>query len=364
MTRTLECIQERLVLYVKLEKMKKLNFGIRLIIFAGVLYVSTPALAQQEGQYLNLATNPFMVNPAAGGLSDVFQLELLSRRQWMGYNGGPRSLFLVGHSQFKVGKAKEDAWQEFNSANSTLFQSPERTVGKMKHIVGGKALYEAIGPFVKTSAYGSYAFHLPFTRTVNFGAGIGLGWSNLGLDQDRVVLYQTDDSAYDQFLGNSSSQNILDANAGVVFYGKKLFVGLSATQFLKNDVVFQNVVTESNFNRHYFVVAKYQFTLNEQFELEPTAVAKFAENSPFSGDFGARLIYGKSSWFALQYRTSNALTFQLGSNLIKNIYLSYGYELGIGPLRAGTNGTHELQLGFYLGKNRNVAKEIKEKSKE
>lgn len=344
--------------------MNKLHSIFRFGIFAALLVGAYPALAQQEGQYLNLATNPFMVNPAAGGLSDVFQLELSSRRQWLGYDGGPRSLFLVGHSQFKVGKNKENALNEFNAENTTLFQSPERTVGKIKHVVGGKALLEAIGPFAKTSIYGSYAFHLPFTKTVNFGAGIGLGWSNLGINQERVVLYQQDDSAYDQFLGNTSSQNILDANAGIVFYSEKLFVGLSTTQLLKNDVVFQDVVTESNFNRHYFVVAKYRFTLNEQFEIEPTAVAKFAESSPFSGDFGARLIYGKSSWFAVQYRTSNALTFQIGSNIIKNIYVSYGYELGMGPLRTGTNGSHELQLGFYLGRNRNVAKEIKGKTNE
>lgn len=344
--------------------MKKQHFTVRLVIFAALLLGVNAAMAQQEGQYLNLATNPFMVNPAAGGLSDVLQLELSSRRQWLGYEGGPRSLFLVGHSQFKVGKSENAVLNEFNSANATLFQSPERTVGKIKHVVGGKALYDAIGPFMKTSVYGSYAFHLPFTRTVNFGAGIGLGWSNLGVNQERVVLHQADDSAYDQFLVNSSSQNILDANAGIVFYGEKLFVGLSTTQFLKNDVVFQNVATESNFNRHYFVVAKYRFTLNELVEIEPTAVAKFAENSPFSGDFGARFIYGKSSWFTLQYRTSNALTFQIGSNLIKNIYVSYGYELGLGPLRTGTNGSHELQLGFYLGKNKTAAKENKEKSKE
>ncbi len=357
-------IQETLVLYVKLKQMKKSKSVVRLISFSFIVLAFSPLIAQQEGQYLNLSNNPFMVNPAAGGLSDVFQLELSSRRQWLGYEGGPRSLFLVGHSQFKVGKSKDAVLNEFNSANTTLFQSPERSVGKIKHVVGGKALYDAIGPFMKTSVYGSYAFHLPFTRKVNFGAGIGLGWSNLGVNQERVVLYQADDSAYDQFLGNSSTQNILDANAGVVFYGEKLFVGLSTTQLLKNDVVFQNIATESNFNRHYFVVAKYRFTLNEQFEIEPSAVAKFAENSPFSGDFGARLIYGKSSWFALQYRTSNALTFQIGSNLIKNIYVSYGYELGMGPLRTGTNGSHELQLGFYLGNNRNVAKETKENSKD
>ena len=78
----------------------------------------------------------------------------------------------------------------------------------MKHVVGGRAMYESIGPFNKTSISGSYAFHLPFTKKVNFGAGIGLGWSNLGINQNRVVLYQEDDAAYNQFLGNTSSQNI------------------------------------------------------------------------------------------------------------------------------------------------------------
>ena len=225
-------------------------------------------------------------------------------------------------------------------------------------------MYDAIGPFVKTSVYGSYAFHLPFTKTVNFGAGIGLGWSNLGVLQDRVVLFQEDDAAYNQFLGNTSSQNILDANGGIVFYGENLFVGLSTTQLLKNSVEFDDVVTSSNFNRHYFMVAKYNFDLSDQFSVEPTVVAKYVQNSPFSADLGARFTYNNASWLALQYRTSNAFTVQIGTNIVKNIYAAYGFEFGTGPLRAGTNGTHELQLGFYIGKNRNTAKEIKESKEE
>lgn len=340
--------------------MKNTFHPLTFLLLSSMLCFSLEMSAQQEGHYLSMASNPFMLNPAAGGLSDVSQVELLSRNQWSGYTGGPRSFTLVGHSEFRVGKETDKVLKEFNPSNAMLFQNPKRTVGKMKHIAGGKALFDAIGPFVKTSVYGSYAFHLPFTKTINFGAGIGLGWSNLGVLQERVVLFQQDDAAYSQFLGNTSTQNILDANAGIVFYSEKFFVGVSTAQLLRNSVVLQNVVTESNYNRHYFIVAKYQFELNEEFSIEPTVVAKFAENSPFSGDFGARILYNNSTWFAFQYRTSNALTFQLGSNIVKNIYASYGYELGIGPLRKGSNGTHELQLGFYIGRNRNTAKEIKQ----
>lgn len=319
--------------------------------------------AQQEGHYLNMASNPFMLNPAAGGMANVAHIELSSRNQWSGYNGGPRSVLLVGHTPIKVGDKSEGSLDEFNSDNSMLFQSPKRSTGVMKHVVGGKAVYDAIGPFVKTSVYGSYAFHLPFTKKVNFGGGIGLGWSNLGIIQDRVILFQEDDAAYNQFLGNTSSQNIIDANAGVVFYGEKLFVGISTTQLLKNSVEFTDVVTESNFNRHYFLVAKYNLSINEQFSIEPSVVTKYVQNSPISADLGARFIYNNASWLALQYRTSNAITFQLGTNIIQNIYAAYGYEFGTGPLRTNTNGTHELQIGFYIGNNRNTAKEIKESKK-
>lgn len=340
--------------------MKKAFQTISYLLAATFICSSADMFAQQEGHYLNMASNPFILNPAAGGLSDVAHIELSSRNQWTGYSGGPRSVLLVGHTQLKVGKSSNSGLQEFNTDNSMLFQSPKRSTGKMKHVVGGKAVYDAIGPFVKTSVYGSYGFHLPFTKKINFGAGLGLGWSNLGILQDRVVLYQENDGAYDQFLGNTSSQNILDANAGVVFYGENLFFGLSTTQLLKNSVEFDDVVTTSSFNRHYFLVAKYNFDLSEQFSLEPTVVAKYIQNSPFSADIGARFIYNKASWLALQYRTSNAFTFQVGTNIVKNIYVSYGFEIATGPLRTATSGTHELQLGFYIGKNRNMAKEIKE----
>ena len=344
--------------------MKKAIQHISYLLAATIICLSATTFAQQEGHYLNMASNPFMLNPAAGGMSDVAHIELSARNQWSGYSGGPRSVLLVGHTQLKVGGNSDGGLKEFNQENAKLFKSPTRSTGGMKHVVGGKALHDAIGPFIKTSVYGSYGFHLPFTKKVNFGAGLGVGWSNLGVIQSRVVLHEKDDAAYNQFLGNTSSQNILDVNAGVVFYGENLFLGVSTTQLLKNDVRFEDVVTESNFNQHYFLVAKYNFDLSEEFSIEPTVVAKYVENSPLSADFGARFIYNKASWLAFQYRTSNAITFQVGTNIVKNIYVSYGFEVATGPLRNGTSGTHELQLGFYIGKNRNTSKEIKDSKKE
>ena len=324
----------------------------------GLLCTTLNVSAQQEGHFSNLANNPYILNPAAGGMMNVLNIESTTRFQWLGYNGGPRSIMVTANSpvNFKKGANARD---EFNVSDEFLFEQPTRSTGKTKHVIGGKFLNDAIGPFMKTSLYGTYAIHLAFSKNINFGAGIGLGWSNYGINNDRVTLYHENDITYSEFLGTSTSQNFLDANAGIVFYSDKLFAGISMMQAFNNKAAFENVVTESSFNRHYFLTAKYKFETRGDISVEPILVGKYVANSPLSFDIGSRIIYRNSAWGGLQFRTSNALLFQVGSTLIKNLYLNYSYEYSIGKIRMANNGTHEIQLGIYLGNNRNIDKEIK-----
>jgi type IX secretion system PorP/SprF family membrane protein len=315
--------------------------------------------AQQEYQFANTANNPFLLNPAAGGLTDVMQFEASTRMQWLGYEGGPKTILLSGSSQIGFGKSGEKALSEFNVHDEALFEGPKVSAGKNKHIIGGKIWNDAIGPFSKTSIQGSYAYHLPLTKSINFGVGLGFGYSNFRLDESKVVLYQSDDNTYAQFLGSASQQSLGDAQAGIVVYNEKFFVGLSGTQVLNNDVKLNQILTNSFFSRHYFMIAKYKIEGEGDLAIEPTAVVKYTGNSPWSFDLGARALYKNSSWFGVQYRTNSGLIFQVGSNLIKNLYVSYSYEHSMGKIRTAGNATHEIQLGYYLGKNRNVDKELK-----
>jgi len=316
--------------------------------------------AQQEYQFANTASNPFLLNPAAGGLTDVMQFEVTTRMQWLGYEGGPRTILLSGNSQIGIGNSGEKALSEFNIHDETLFEGPKVSTGKTKHILGGKIWNDAIGPFSKTSIQGSYAYHLPLTKSINIGVGLGFGYSNFRLDETKVVLHQSDDNTYAQFLGSASQQGLGDAQAGLVLYNEKFFIGLSGTQVLNNAVKLNQILTNSFFSRHYFMIAKYRIEGSGDIAIEPTAVIKYTGSSPWSVDAGARVLYRNTSWFGLQFRTNSGLIFQVGSNLIKNLYVSYAYEYSMGKIRTAGNATHEIQLGYYLGKNRNIDKELKE----
>ena len=57
------------------------------------------SIAQQEYQFANTAFNPFLLNPAAAGLTDVAQFDVIARTQWLGYDGAPRTFLVSGSSQ-------------------------------------------------------------------------------------------------------------------------------------------------------------------------------------------------------------------------------------------------------------------------
>lgn len=321
------------------------------ILTLSFIALSLNGIAQQEAYFLNNVNNPFILNPAAGGLNGVAQIELTSRSQWLGYNGGPRSFMLTANSQIRT--KKEQVLSAFNKEDKALFSSPSNTVGKIKHVVGGKAMNDAIGPFAKSSVHGSYSIHLPFSKKLNFGVGIGLGWSNFRIDQERVSLYEDNDLAYSNFLGASSSQNFLDANAGIILYGERFSAGISTSQVFKNQASFDDIEAGNYHNRHYFATLKYAIPVGDKFGFEPAVIAKYVQNAPFSFDAGARITYNSSIWLGGYYRTGNSIAIQVGANIIKNFYVSYGYEMSTGLLRTSGNGTHEIQLGIYIGNNKN-----------
>lgn len=318
--------------------------------------------AQQETQFNNASFNPYVINPAASGMTSVAQFEAAYRSQWIGYNGGPNTVFFTGHSALKTGANK--GLEEFNIEGKSFYALPKRKTGAMKHTVGGKLLNDAIGPFAKSAVHGSYALHLPLVKKINLSVGIGLGWSNFRIDQSRVILHQEDDVSYSTLLAGSTSQNFLDASAGLMTYDENFFFGFSTTQLFNNGATFEGVNTQSNFERHYFLQGAYIIKINENIGIEPNLIGKFVAGSPSSFDIGARLRYNNSAWINLQYRTSNAAVIRIGATLTKGLYLGYGYEVSTGKLAGTNSGSHEIQLGLLFGNNRNLDKEIKQNKQE
>jgi type IX secretion system PorP/SprF family membrane protein len=337
--------------------MKLFNTALLCTLLSGVVN------GQQDIQFTQTLSNPYLFNVGAGGMTNVAEFNLGTRAQWLSVGGKPMTYYASGQSQVRFGKGDKPVLDDFNQAQKSVYDSPVRTIG-LKHIIGGKAISDAIGPFAKTSAMASYAIHLPLTKKLNIGLGVGMGISNFSVNDSKVKLSDANDAAYQSYLGSASKQNFLDVQSGLVVYNDRFYLGISGTQLLHNRTQFRSIETESNFERHWYFMGSYRFDLGKTYALEPVMMVKDVVGSPASYDIGARFHYHRMGWISLGYRGKSAFSVGFGINVLKQFRVSYAYEMGISNLRSYGNGSHELQIGIVLGHRRNMEKEFREQQKE
>nr|WP_299206868.1 type IX secretion system membrane protein PorP/SprF [uncultured Brumimicrobium sp.] len=328
------------------------------ILTFGVLLVALLTFGQQELQFTQYYNNPYFFNPAAGGMSKTVNVDLGYRKQWIGIEGAPQSLYATVHSEIRFDK-RNKVLNEFNNDGDLIYSTPINSVGINKHVVGGRMMADQVGPFRKTSVMASYAYHLRFTEKAMLSLGVSAGWSNMGIVSNKVVLLDQDDAGYDQFLSRNANQSIFDLNAGIALYGENFQLGVSSTQLLKNDLIIDDVATQTQFGRHWFAYGMYNIALPaSDVSIEPHLMAQLIENAPLSFNVGARVHFERRYWVNVGYRIQDAITVGAGLNFAKNLRVGYSYDIAIGKVQRPSNFVHELNLGLTFGSNRNIEKEL------
>lgn len=338
--------------------MRKKSIQLFFVLGLIVLLSKFSLVAQQEAHFSQYYQNPYFFNPAAGGMTSTIQFDMGFRRQWAGIDGAPVTTYLTGHSEITYDRNEPNVIEPFNTDGENVFSFPSNKVGKVKHVVGGKFINDQIGPFVKNSIMGSYAYHLRFSKTTMLGLGLGLGLSNYGINPDKVVLYDQDDFDYMDFFGRTSNQTILDASAGLTLYGEHYAFGVSSAQLLNNEMVIDQVVTSSTYGRHWAVFGMYQFDLNSVFIAEPHFMVHIVGGAPLSLNIGSRILFKNRFWGNVAYRIGDAVNVGFGVNILKNFRFGYSFDFATGRVQSVSSNVHELHLGIILGNSKPSRGEI------
>jgi type IX secretion system PorP/SprF family membrane protein len=321
----------------------KLKVTLPFILFVGFCF------GQQETQYTQLLSTPYLLNPAAGGLMNVAEVTVGNRMQFVGAEGRPMTNYASIQSLLRFKKRKAEVLNPLESAGKTFYSTPQRVVA-FKQVAGLTFVNDAIGPFTRNLVKANFAVHLPITQKLAIGAGLGLGWSNFGINQSRVSLESSNDQAYMQYLGNSSKQNMVDAQAGIVMYNDQFFLGISGSQLFKNKIRFAAPNDANYFAPHLLAIASYRFDFAQHYGIEPIVQFKYVKHAPVTFDAGARFHYKRMGWLSVSYRRQSAIGVGFGLNLLARFNLSYTYEFGTGATQKFGANTHEMRLGFIFGK--------------
>ena len=120
------------------------------VVFALILMCAGEIRSQQDPMYSQYMFNTLAFNPAYAGSADVFTVMALSRHQWVGFDGAPRTQTLSLHSPL-----------------------PNKSMS-----LGGNIIHDKAGPITQTAAFIDFAYRIRTGENTKLAFGL-MGGANL-----------------------------------------------------------------------------------------------------------------------------------------------------------------------------------------
>jgi type IX secretion system PorP/SprF family membrane protein len=291
-----------------------------------IIYISVVLLlinnlkAQQLPQYTQYMLNEMAINPAVAGKDNYADVRTNSRYQWVGINDAPRTNMLTLHSPLK-----------------------NRHMGLGTHVYTDIA-----GPTRRVGISVAYAYHIQIAKKTRMSLGLSAGVQQWGLDGHKLSLHDTGD---DNLLIQYQTKTLPDFGAGLYVQSEKWHVGLSAPQLYQSPIkLYDNGDNKSKIVTHFLLNGAYKFTINDNFKVEPSFLAKIASPAPVKVDVGARVFYQDQVWLGVGYRHHDAVTALVGFMYKQYLMIGYSFDFTTTNIKKYSSGTHELMLGIRFSK--------------
>lgn len=321
--------------------------GVRRWILLGMLLLvyGAEAFSQFDAQFSQYWGVTGYYNPAAAGQEDRLAVESSYSQQLSGFENAPKTMYFGVNVPFKL-------------------------FGR-KHGVGAMFSNDQLGFFTNMSFGVQYSMKFNLWGGV-LGPGIQLGMVSVGFDPSKVTVYDEDTNgsgtvggvsgAPDEAIPTSEvSGTSFDMGAGLFYTHPWFYAGLSATHLLSPVVQWGETNEYQVSPTYYFTAGSNIKTKNPFLTIQPSFLVK-SDFVQYKIDLTGRVTYTineKELMGGLSYSPGTSMTFVVGG-MIKNVRLSYSYELFTNGIGAG-HGSHDVVFGYIM--DMNFGKKAKNKHK-
>lgn len=293
--------------------MQKLTLNLLFVL----LTFSTSVFAQQESQFTQYLDNMLYYNPAYAGSRDALAITSLSRAQWAGIEGAPKTTTLSVHSPITLkGLA-----------------------------LGASMIYDKIGPTSSTWVNGdiSYTIQLDRKKKSKLSFGLKVGANFLSNNYGTLTKEEWNDPTLSGAVQNEIKPNF---GAGVYYHSKYWFLGLSSPRIVESAAE----VGELNYRdiRHYHLAFGGYFKYSRMLKIRPSIMLKVAMNSPMAIEASNYFIFYDNFWLGVNYRFKESIALIAQINLSNEFKIGYAFELSGNRLVKYNLGSHELLLSYDL----------------
>lgn len=278
------------------------------------LALSKIMVAQQEPMFTQYMFDPVSINAAYVGTSDALKVNTLTRLQWVGLEGSPKTFSLSAHAPIEG-----------------------RKIG-----LGITLLTDKVGPVNNTFFTVNYAYRLRVTDRLTLSMGIKGGISSYKVGLTDLSIIDQEDPQFEK------NEKKISPNLGFGFYlyEDRYFVGFSVPKLIQTTVDDAYATDKNQLKRHYYISGGYNWEINDDWDLMPSLLTKVVSGSPVSNDISVQTLYLDLVGGGLVYRIGDALGIFVYGKVYKELNVGYGYEYSLNGLSGVNSGTHEIRLTY------------------
>ncbi|MFN8275998.1 MAG: PorP/SprF family type IX secretion system membrane protein [Chitinophagales bacterium] len=294
--------------------------------------------AQQIEQFTLVRENAAALNPAMVGAKGFLAGTATFRRQYININQSPYTAFVQMEGQVE-----------------------DKNVG-----IGASFIHDNTGPVGKTGVTLSAAYQIRFNKyellqeeNVHYNTEdrhmlcVGLSFSLMQYRLNATLLHP--EMQGDPELYTSHAYKLLpDMSLGVWYqWGRKFYAGISVPQIigLKVNYIGKDGTSGIKLVQHLNFMLGGKINIKpEKFSIDPVAALRWENNAPPQGDIGLRFTFLDAIWIGANYRSLNAVIFDLGLELKGVVRLCYAYDLELSKYRNDIGGTHEACVQFRFNR--------------
>lgn len=276
------------------------------------LMLTIGSFAQHGIHFSQYIFNSQALNPAWFNHRSPISAQLVSRVQWMNYQGVPNTNAVMG--QYNIGD---------------------------HHTVGLILLNDNIASFNKFQVSGSYAYRIDLGKNAQLAFGLRAGYSNQTANiNDGYLTHQ-----YDPVLYSRRSVHHFSLGTGVYASGNRFFVGLSAPDLFNNGLAQQGMGSSLDGGAYHlhFGVKVFQ---SIPFMFYPSMLVSATPNAPLHANLDLNFLIQNGLWLTAGASTDIGATAGIGYLFENGLRVVYSFGFSFGPYAKYGGGIHELTIGY------------------
>lgn len=283
-----------------------------------MLLFCSPSRGQQLPVYsLHELTSPGF-NPSYAAIEEIQDLMIISRQQWLGFEGAPKLYY-----------------------SSLNFPLKAENMG-----VGIDIRRESSGPMDRNAVFLSYGYSIKISPLSRISFGLRGGVRSYRITLTDLDLIQQGDLLFQEDIRQRILPNV---GTGLHFSYKNYYVDLSVPTLLKNrftQLAKANTNDQYKEDRIIYMQTGGDIFISEGIVLQPSIVAWYTSDSPAMIDLRIGATLKDTFQAGIAYRMSGAVSIFYSFRILGKYIIGYAYELPLSYNYKLSSGTHEIAFGI------------------